>query len=126
MAQTKKRKRSGKHRGNAAGMVEARGRTGRKLTVEERKKMGAQLTSEEKRQDRMGQPPTWNGAAIRAAFAAVIFLLVCMFLLGQDLGPAIGLASFVFLFYIPIGFYTDKFLFERRQRKAKRESQGIR
>ena len=35
MAQTKK-KRSTKHRGNAAGVVEARGRTGRKLTDEEK------------------------------------------------------------------------------------------
>ena len=37
MAQTKK-KRSTKHRGNAAGGVESRGRTGRKLTAEERGK----------------------------------------------------------------------------------------
>jgi hypothetical protein len=37
MAQTKRKRRS-KHRGNAAGTVEARGRTGRPPTPEERKK----------------------------------------------------------------------------------------
>ena len=37
MAQTKKKRRT-KHRGNAAGVVEARGRTGRKPTAEERKR----------------------------------------------------------------------------------------
>ena len=36
MAQQTKRKRRTKHRGNAAGMVETRGRTGRKLTDGER------------------------------------------------------------------------------------------
>ena len=40
MAQTKK-KRSTKHRGNAAGVVEARGRTGRKLTEDEKRKNAA-------------------------------------------------------------------------------------
>ena len=37
MAQTKRKRRT-KHRGNAAGSIEARGRTGRKPTAEEQKK----------------------------------------------------------------------------------------
>ena len=36
MAQTKRKRRT-KHRGNAAGSIEARGRTGRKPTAEESK-----------------------------------------------------------------------------------------
>lgn len=117
MAQTKKRKRSSKHRGNAAGVVEARGRTGRKLTADERKKMGAPLTGEEKRRDRMGRAPTWQGATYRAAFAAVIFVIVLILLLDQSVASALGLGAFVLLFYIPLGFYTDKYLHERRQKK---------
>ena len=42
MAQTRKRRQT-KHRGNAAGMVEARGRTGRKPTDAERKTLAALL-----------------------------------------------------------------------------------
>ena len=42
MAQTKRKRRT-KHRGNAAGTIEARGRTGRKPTADEqRKSAGAQ------------------------------------------------------------------------------------
>ena len=39
MAQTKRKRRT-KHRGNAAGSIEARGRTGRKPTAEEQKAAG--------------------------------------------------------------------------------------
>ncbi len=48
MAQTKRKKRTTKHRGNAAGSIEARGRTGRKPTAEEQKKAGRQ-TARDKR-----------------------------------------------------------------------------
>ena len=40
MAQTKRKRRT-KHRGNAAGMVEARGRTGRRLSPEEQRELAA-------------------------------------------------------------------------------------
>jgi hypothetical protein len=68
MAQTKKKRRS-KHRGNAAGVIEARGRTGRKPTVEERKASGRELAAE-RRRERMMRPPSWKSAATRAALAA--------------------------------------------------------
>src|SRR4051794_18870896 len=60
VAQTKKRRQT-KHRGNAAGMVEARGRTGRKPTDGERK-LDAKAEGRRRREERMNRPPTWSGA----------------------------------------------------------------
>ena len=74
MAQTKRKRRT-KHRGNAAGSIEARGRTGRKPDATERKKGGANA-----REDRRLNEPTWSGAATRAGMAAV--LLFVLFQLG--------------------------------------------
>jgi hypothetical protein len=111
MSQTKKKRRS-KHRGNAAGVVEARGRTGRKPTVEERKA----VTAAERRRERMLRPPSWKSAATRAALAAVVFGVLLFFLFKQTAAQALSLTFFVFLFYIPLGYYTDALLYKRRMR----------
>jgi hypothetical protein len=114
MAQTKKKRRS-KHRGNAAGIVEARGRTGRKPTPEEHKASDKEIAAQQRR-ERLMRPPTWRSAAQRAAIAAVVFglLLVTLF----DTAPlrAIPLTAFVFLFYVPLGYYTDQLVFRRREK----------
>jgi Flp pilus assembly protein TadB len=119
MAQTKK-KRHTKHRGNAAGMVEARGRTGRKPTADERK-TSARGTAAERRQDRMFREPSWKGAAYRSAFAAVIFAVLVVLVFGQSIGQAIALMGFVFLLYVPLGYYTDTFLYKRKQKQLAAE-----
>jgi Flp pilus assembly protein TadB len=111
MAQAKKKRRS-KHRGNAAGIVEARGRTGRKPTPEEAKRNDR----EQARRERMMRPPNWRSATNRAALAAVVFGVVLVIGFGQKVGPAIALTAFVFVLYIPLGYYTDSFLYKRRLR----------
>lgn len=111
MAQTK-RKRQTKHRGNAAGMVETRGRTGRKPTDDEKKPDGRQA-----RLDKLNQPPTWRGATIRSAIATAIFVAVVLIAFKQQPAAAVGLAAFVFLFYIPLGYFTDLTLYRRRMKK---------
>jgi len=114
MAQTKKKRRS-KHRGNAAGIVEARGRTGRKPTAEERKVSERELAAE-RRRERMLRPPSWRSATTRAALAAIVFGLLLTFFFRQSIAQAISLTIFVFLFYIPLGYYTDQLLYKRRMR----------
>jgi hypothetical protein len=114
MPQTKKKRRS-KHRGNAAGVVEARGRTGRKPTTEERK-TSERESAAERRRERMMRPPSWKSATTRAALAALVFGLLLGILFKQKVGQAISLTIFVFLFYIPLGYYTDSVLYKRRMR----------
>jgi len=120
MAQTK-RKRQTKHRGNAAGVVESRGRTGRKPTAAE--KSGPQLREEQaKRVPRQDRPPTWTGAFYRAMIAAVLMLLASLVLLGKHGSEAIELFPVVLLAYIPISYYTDTWMFNRRMRKKAKEA----
>ena len=80
MAQTKRKRRT-KHRGNAAGAIEARGRTGRKPTAEEQKTAARQTA----RDRRMSKPPTWNSAALKAlAMAVLLFVLTQVGILGNE------------------------------------------
>ena len=115
MAQTKRKRRT-KHRGNAAGVIESRGRTGRKPTADERKTQ-ARKSAQERREERMGRPPTWKGAAQRAALATILFIVAVSLLFRQSIGSAIAIGGFMFLLYIPLGYYTDLFIYRRRQAK---------
>ena len=112
MAQTKKKRRS-KHRGNAAGMVEARGRTGRPPSAAEKKLTDKELAAQ-RRRERMMREPTWKAATIRAGLAAVVFGVLLVFAFGTAIPQAISLTAMVFLFYIPLGYYTDQFIYRRR------------
>jgi hypothetical protein len=116
VAQTR-RKRQTKHRGNAAGVVESRGRTGRKPTAAEKSGDARQLAKErEQKLDRRDRAPTWRGAFIRAMFAAVLMLLIVIVVFNQP-NQAIALFPIVLLMYVPISYYTDKWIYDRRQRK---------
>jgi hypothetical protein len=117
MAQTKRKRRS-KHRGNAAGTVETRGRTGRKPTAQERKASTASV-----REDRRFQQPSWKGAATRAGLASVmLFVLFQLGLAGekQSVVTSLILAVAAFLVYVPLGYKIDRLFWERRMRKAGR------
>jgi Flp pilus assembly protein TadB len=115
MAHTKRKRRS-KHRGTAAGTIQSRGRTGRKPTSGERG-TDKREQARQRRVARLDQPPTWKSAAVRALAAAAIFLVAVLALFRQKPGPAISLAAFMVLVYLPLGYYTDLFMYRRRQRK---------
>jgi hypothetical protein len=122
MAQTKRKRRT-KHRGNAAGQVETRGRTSRPPSPEARK---AQKKDDARkaRLDRYAKPPSWRSAANRALVATVLFVAVVVLAFGQPIASAIALGGFMLLLYIPIGYFTDTFFYNRRQQQLakKRES----
>jgi hypothetical protein len=123
VAQTR-RKRQTKHRGNAAGVVESRGRTGRKPTAAEKSGKGREAAlAKEKLLDRRDRPPTWRGAFVRAMFAAVLMLLVVIVAFNQP-NQAIALFPIVLLMYVPISYYTDKWIYDRRQRKKAKPGGG--
>jgi hypothetical protein len=123
MAQTK-RKRQTKHRGNAAGVVESRGRTGRRPTTAEKTgKGGGSSSAKDKRTDRLEREPTWRGAFYRAMAAAVVMLLISIMLLKKP-NEAIALFPIVLVLYVPISYYTDTWLYKRRVASKAKQAGG--
>jgi hypothetical protein len=118
MAQTRKKRRT-KHRGNAAGIVETRGRTGRKPTAGERKST-VREEARQRREQRSMRPPTWRAAVNRAAISAVLFVVLVVAVLHQKLLPGLAFGVFVLAFYIPLGYYTDQFVYRRKLAKKAR------
>jgi hypothetical protein len=115
MAQTKRKRRS-KHRGNAAGVVETRGRTGRRLTEEEQRKTSRQSA----RDARLNKPPTWRSAFLKASLmAGLLFLFTRIGVFGSkaELSQSVAICLFALLLYTPIAFATDKFVYTRAQRR---------
>jgi len=115
VAQTKRRRRT-KHRGNAAGVVEARGRTGRKPTAAERGGATSVSTrASQKRAERYERPPTWRRAFNRALLASGALFVVAL-LLVHSVAAAIVYFVVAALAYTPISYYTDLWLYRRNQR----------
>ena len=117
MAQTKRKRRS-KHRGNAAGTIEARGRTGRKTTPEEQKK-AEKGSSRQSRAQKLAQPPSWNRATLRAAAASGLLFVLTQIGLFQDDVPvtqAITVCLVAMLIYIPLGYVFDNWMYKRMNR----------
>ncbi len=125
MAQTKRKRRS-KHRGNAAGTIEARGRTGRKANAEEQKK-SAKATRGATRAQRLAQPPSWNKATLRAAAASgLLFVLTQIGLFQKDvpIGQSIAICLVAMLIYIPLGYAFDNWMYKRMTRSKTPKPKG--
>jgi hypothetical protein len=119
MAQTKRKRRT-KHRGNAAGVVETRGRTGRRPTEEELKKAGRETA----RERRMNKPPSWNSAFLKAALmAGLLFVFTRIGVFGSEasIGQSLVLCLFAVLLYTPLAFVTDRWVYQRAQRRRQQQ-----
>jgi hypothetical protein len=124
MAQTKRKRRS-KHRGNAAGNIEARGRTGRKLTAEEQKRAAGRSGG---RDARVRKPPTWNAALMKSgAMAVILFVLVNFGVLGGNANTstsqAVFLAAVAMVIYTPLAYVTDKWVYRNQQKRLAQQGQ---
>jgi hypothetical protein len=122
MAQTKRKRRT-KHRGNAAGMVEARGRTGRRPTAEEQKRSNRGASSKH----RTLRVPTWKSASMKAGTMAILlFVMTQVGFLVKNASIASGLAVAIIamLLYTPLAFWTDKWAYSRQQRKLAESGRG--
>jgi hypothetical protein len=86
--------------------------------------MSTRATAEQKRQERLDRPPSWRAAINRAAIAGAVFLAVLILLLKQGAGAAVGLAGFMFLVYIPMGYAMDTFIWRFRQRRKQRQTES--
>jgi len=111
-----KQRRRRKHRGTQAGTVRRPGRTRSPSRSAPRSGPGG------RRQSRLDRPPTWRAAINRAALSASVFLAVLILLLKQPTGTAAGLAAFMLIVYIPLGYMTDAFLYRLRQRRKQRRA----
>ena len=113
MAPTRRKRRT-KHRGNAAGIVEQRGRTSRPPSPEERK-AHRRAEAKQARQTRYAKPPSWQRAAMRSLVTTALFVAFVVLALRNPLGQTLALAGFLFLLYIPLGYVTDSFFYKRFQ-----------
>jgi hypothetical protein len=119
MAQTRRKRRT-KHRGNAAGVVESRGRTGRKPTAAEKSgKVADAAKAKQQRLDRTNRPPTWRGAFVRALVAATALVLLSGLILKASAGQSVAYFFVGLIAYTPISYYSDSWLYKRRQARAK-------
>jgi hypothetical protein len=122
MAQTKRKRRS-KHRGNAAGSVEARGRTSRRSSLSPAEQKKADRAAA--RDARMNKPPTWNGAFFKAALmAALLFVFTQIGLFGGDtsISQSLFLSLFALILYTPLAYATDKFVYSRAQKRRRAQT----
>ena len=120
MAPTRRKRRT-KHRGNAAGIVEQRGRTSRPPSPEERKAQRKEQAKLE-RQNRMARPPSWQRAATRSLVTTALFVAFVTLALGQPIGQTLALGAVLILIYIPFGYFIDSFFYKRysaRQQRAR-------
>jgi hypothetical protein len=111
MAQTKRKRRS-KHRGNAVGVVEARGRTSKPApgTKKSSSRGGARGARELK-------PPSLQGSFMKAAIGAVILFIFFRFLSkGTSTGGALLMCVVALALYTPVMYLTDKWIYNRKMR----------
>jgi hypothetical protein len=122
MAQTK-RKRTRKHRGNAAGIVErpahntrgpaaAAAKAKRPMTKEQ-----TRAAARERRLEKLNTPPTWKSAAQRAGIAAGLFAVLVTVFFKENVITSLTLAAFMLVIYIPLSYVTDRALYNWRQKK---------
>jgi Mn2+/Fe2+ NRAMP family transporter len=114
MAQTKRKR---KHRGTAAGTIE-------KAAHNRSTKQAAAAKTPSKqaaREARLNRPPSWRSAANKAALASIVFGILLLLVFKRPVAEALVWTVVVFFFYTPIGYWTDRAVYNRRMRaKAKK------
>ena len=121
MAQTK-RKRQTKHRGNAGGVIETRGRTGRPPSADEKKRS----ERDTRREERLNRKPTLKASALKASLAG-LFMFVFLLLTnhsktGNKFVAAVVYAVIAMVLYIGLGYYIEMFMWRRRMAKKQAAS----
>ena len=120
MGQTKRKRRS-KHRGNAVGVVEARGRTSKP-------REGAPRPGGSRAARRPAlKPPTLKSAALKAVVGIVILFIFFRFLSkGTTTAQALTMCVVAFVLYTPLMYFTDKLIYNRKLRQQGGAAVGAR
>jgi hypothetical protein len=98
-------------------VIESRGRTGRKPTAAEKSGPVESSRTKDARAKREDRAPTWRGSFVRAMFAAVMMLAILLIFKLTKAEQALALFPIVLVMYIPVSYYTDRYTYNRRQRK---------
>ena len=114
MAQTRKR-RQRKHRGTQGGRVDTKRRS-RPRTRAEAKQRARTKRSVPK----SDLPPTWRSAITRGIIISGL-LIATLLVFKKPIGASIAFGAFMLAFYIPMGFYIDRWNWRRRQRAQMRD-----
>ena len=117
MAQTKRKR---KHRGTQAGTVERAGAT-HASRRRPQNRAEARDIARQRRAERLDRPPTWRGALNRAAIAAAVFGVLVILAFQRPIVEGVTLAAVMLLVYIPMSYFTDTLIYNRRQRKKKQQ-----
>lgn len=123
MAQTKKKRRR-KHRGTQTGRIDSRpkGRPANRAEARQRAKSRGSGSRSKKGQSARGpKPPSWGTAALKGISAAALFFVATALVFKQPIASAAGLSAFLVLFYIPMSYYIDGFVYRRHLRKQEQE-----
>jgi hypothetical protein len=117
MAQTR-RKRTRKHRGNAAGIVERPAHNSGRAATAGKPAPSTREAARLRRQERMNRPPTWKGATQRAIVAAGLFVVLITIFFKENIATSITLGLFMLVVYVPLSYITDRSIFNWRQKKG--------
>jgi hypothetical protein len=122
VAQTKKR-RSRKKRGTQGGRIDARprGRPSNRAEARQRAKSRGSGSRSRGKQVRGPKPPTWGSAALKGIAAAALFFVATAVVFKQSIASSAALSAFLVLFYIPMSYYIDGFVYRRHLRKQEQE-----
>jgi hypothetical protein len=88
-------------------------------------KSGRKKTKGKGRQpvDRRDRPPTWRSAVNRALIGAAIFAGLLIVAFKQPPGSSIALAVLMLALYVPMGYYIERFFYNRRAAQKARTAQ---
>jgi ABC-type xylose transport system permease subunit len=71
----------------------------------------------ERRVHRLDKPPTWRSAFNRAVISAAIFAVAVVLLFKRPVSSAVILGAAMVVLYLPMSYYTDRFLYNRRRKR---------
>jgi hypothetical protein len=109
MAQTRRRRRR-KHRGTQGGSVDRRRARGRPRSRQE-----AKAQAKRRAEVRRDRSPTWGSAFRRGLIGAAIFFVLIMVAFGRDFAESFALSAVMLALYVPLGYYVDRFFWNRRR-----------
>jgi hypothetical protein len=121
VAQTKKKRRK-KHKGTQGGRIDSK-RRARPRTRAEAQSQARSKRSPGKSSPKADNPPTWKSAINRGLFAAVVFGILLFVVFKRPAGASLALAAFMLVFYIPVGYYMETYMWRKRERARIREQQ---